>query len=315
MNPLKNRSWTLLLLLAVLTFGIGCGSSSPIVREEVTPVPIPIEQAAERLQVHFIDVGQGDAIVIITPSGRVVLIDAGPPDSASALVAAMRQLGIWQINLAIITHAHADHIGGFQAILDAFPVIRFGDPGYLHPSAMYASLLERILDSELPIYELRQGQWIQLEDEIRAVVVSPAQDLFSGTRSDANANSIVLLLTYREVSFLFMGDAEAETETLVANCGLVDQVDVLKVSHHGGRHSSIPQFLAVARPRMAVILCGTGNSYGHPSPETLERLDPYAINGIYRTDLHGTVSVTTDGSQIDVVTERSIPQEQAQVAF
>jgi beta-lactamase superfamily II metal-dependent hydrolase len=256
-----------------------------------------------QLHVYFVDVGQGDGIIIVTPDERVVLIDSGPPAGAADFVEELRYLGVQRINLALISHAHADHIGGLQSVIDAFEVMRYGDPGFPHTSEIYLRLLERVVQSGAETFRLHRGQTIMLDDDVQIRVLSPGSEYLFGTRSDPNSNSLVLLLEYGDVSMLFMGDAEGETEALVLRDDLVPDIDVLKVAHHGSRYATSTHFLEAARPEIAIISCSATNSYGHPTPETLARLAPFCTSALYRTDRDGTVSVTTDGDSITVQTE------------
>ena len=257
------------------------------------------------LSVHFLDVGQGDAAVIITPAGRVILIDAGPPEAGEEVVSALNDLGVHRINLALISHAHADHIGGFGDVLSNFPVLHFGDPAFPHPSEMYARLLEQVLALGIPSHVLHSGDWIPVEDDINLYVLAPGAPLIEGSRSDVNANTVVTLLVYDEVGVLFMGDAEHETEARLFAEGWLSDVDILKVAHHGSGYATSERFLEAVDPDVAIVSCGLNNSYGHPAPATLAVLGRVAPGAIYRTDLDGTIIMTTDGREIVVQTERA----------
>jgi competence protein ComEC len=255
------------------------------------------------LNVHFLDVGQGDANVIITPDERVILIDSGPPGSTEDLIALLHQLGIQQINLALISHAHADHIGGFKEIAEAFEILRFGDPGYPHASGLYSDLLESLIESEIPIWRLTSGQRIQIEDDIEMRVLSPEEGFIDYANSPANANSLVVQLSYGEVDILFTGDAESETEMQMLSNGWLTDIEVLKVGHHGSHTSSTPLFLERTSPEIAIISCGMNNSYGHPDVDITSRLRSIATDGIYVTSEHGSITVVTDGTNIEVFTQ------------
>lgn len=257
------------------------------------------------LEVHFFDVGQGDSAVMVTPNGRVVLLDAGPSGRADGLVADLRALGIERINLAIMSHAHADHIGGYPTILDHFEVMRFGDPGFVHTSEMYHNLLARLETEGIPAYLLARGQVIRMDDEIELTVLGPNESHLTGTRSDCNANSAILLLAYGEIQILFTGDSEEATEQELVAANVLPDIEVLKVAHHGGAYSTYEPFLGAIQPEVAVISVGAGNSYGHPDEETVVRLEVFGT--VYRTDLMGTVVIRTDGELIAIQTERGEP--------
>ena len=303
MNRQRTTSWVANAFWLVFFFALSaCGGADP----SVQPTRPELDTSDHTyLTVHFLDVGQGDGAVIITPEGRVILIDAGPPAAADDVVRALNELGIETINLAIISHAHADHIGGLDDVLAAFPVLYFGDPAFPHPSEMYARLLERVLELGIPSRVLEAGDWIAVEDGVDLFVLAPRPAFIEGSRSDVNSNTVVLLLVYDQVSVLFMGDAEEETEIGLLSGGWLRDVDLLKVAHHGSEYATTAAFLESARPELAVISCGIDNSYGHPAPATLQGLEQVAPGAVYRTDLDGTIIMTTDGREILVQTERA----------
>lgn len=281
-------SFTFLLL-----FTLGCSGAVPVATDVTPTVP------RSDLRVHFFDVGQGDASLIVTPDGRAILIDAGPPDAATNLLWELQRLGVTHLSLVIMSHAHADHIGSFDDILREVPVARFVDPGFPHPSQMYANLLEQLATEETQSYTLHAGQWIHVEEDVDLFVLAPSETFIEGSRSDVNANSLVLLLQYGEVRFLFVGDAEVETELQLIREGWLSDIDVLKVAHHGSDYATIQSFLDLTAPEYAVISCGRDNSYGHPAPDTLQRLLDVGAN-VARTDISGTIVVSTDGETVSV---------------
>ena len=295
MKPRVSTALCLILFLALTA----CGGVGPSVQPDDWEQPV-----SPYLTVHFLDVGQGDSAVIVTPEGRVILIDAGTSSAGDDVVEALNELGVESINLAIISHAHADHIGGLENVLGAFPVLHFGDPAFPHPSEMYAELLEQVLALEIPSQVLESGDWIPVEDKVDLFVLSPSPPFIEGSRSDVNSNTVVLLLVFDEVSVLFMGDAEHETESRLLAEGWLRDIDVLKVAHHGSAYATTATFLEVTRPEVAIISCGADNSYGHPAPETVEALERVAPGAVYRTDLDGTIIVTTDGRELVVEIER-----------
>jgi competence protein ComEC len=168
---------------------------------------------------------------------------------------------------------------------------------------MYAALLERLERDGIPVYQLRTGDTIRLDEDVEARVLFPPEGLLLGTRSDTNTNSTILLVEYGDVQILMMGDAEDETESYLLAHGLLEDVEVLKVAHHGSAHSTSSPFLEATLPDWAIISCGAGNRFGHPAPEALERLESVPGLVILRTDLVGDVTVTTDGRELHVTTE------------
>ena len=244
--------------------------------------------------VDFLDIGQGDAIVI-RGGGKTVLIDAGDrgKDTADQLV----QLGITKLDLAVASHPHADHIGSMRSVLERFEVGLYIDSGLTHTTATYNELMQAIEERDIPYRRANAGMAIRLGDEAVLHVLFPADPPLRGTRSDLNSNSVVLSLEHGEMDFLFTGDAEAPTEQRLLRMGLGPH-EVLKVAHHGSEHSSGARFLEVVEPQIAVICVGEGNRYKHPRPEALERLQ-HAGALVYRTDTSGHVRILSDGTRVE----------------
>jgi competence protein ComEC len=265
-------------------------------------VLITLPALAADLRVRFIDVGQGDGILIVSPDHKAVLVDAGPPEAWKAVVAALRAEHVSRLDLVIATHAHLDHIGGMVKVLEHVPTRFYMDPGFPYASSAYRRLLEYLEAHHVPVRTARRGRTINLGGGAVLHLLAPELPFFHDTRSDPNANSVVGRLTYGKVSILLTGDAEAPTEQrLVKGGGL--KSTVLKVCHHGSQYSSTPAFLAAVKPKVAVISVGVHNRYGHPSPRTLRRLRAVGAR-VYRTDLDGTVLFVTDGHTWKVTTTR-----------
>ena len=259
---------------------------------------------AGEMTVEVLDVGQGDAVLVRSPAGKTVLIDAGT--GRRDVVPMLRARGIEDLNLVIATHAHADHIGGLDEVLEAFPVRLYGDQGLPHTTATYTRLMELVETQELRYLTLRAGRSFKLDDDIRIEVLAPTEPLLTGTRSDLNSNSVVTRLTHGSNCFLFTGDAEEPTEHQLIASG-VGPCEVLKVAHHGSAHSTTEAWLAAVQPEIALISVGARNRYGHPDEDTLGRLEAAGAT-VYRTDLHGTLKVTSNKRRIQVeeVDERAM---------
>lgn len=259
------------------------------------------------LTVYFFDVGQGDAALIVSPTGKTVLIDGGPPEAGEQLARRLRQLVRGPLDLILLTHPHLDHLGGLKSALQAVGARRFMDPGFDHPSVAYRNLLELV--------EQEVGQVVTPEPNPQAPETfltvglgegalltlywprHPREPFLKNTRSDANSNSIVARLTYGQTAFLFTGDSEPDTEQLLLRYQTDYTSTVLKVAHHGGKHSSTEAFLAAVKPKAAVISCGAGNEYGHPAPETLARLTAVGAR-VFRTDEGGELKAVSDGAKL-----------------
>ncbi len=266
----------------------------------------PARCGGGRLEIWFLDVGQGDAAFVSTPSGKTILVDAGPPESAAWLAGFLRGRLSAPIDVAVLTHPHADHVGGMRAALLVAGARHYYDPVLDHPSpileALYRLISERSRAGSLVAHRVRAGatEPFDFGDGARLEFLAPADPLLSGTRSDVNANSIVCRLSLGEVAVLFAADAERQTEgRLLRRARSRLGAWVLKVAHHGSRHSSGPGFLRAVAPHLAVVSVGAGNGYGHPSPATLRRLRRAGAR-LHRTDLDGTLLVRTDGRTVEL---------------
>ena len=244
------------------------------------------------LTVHFIDVGQGDAALIRTPSGKNILIDTGGLQgeadiSRMVLLPYLRYLGVKQIDALCLSHGDHDHAGGAAGVAARLPIKNvFLGTGAEKSSDVRALL--KILDHKANVYRLQKGEQWNVGD-CKIVVASASAKTSSASKvSETNASSLVLQLFCQGHSLVFTGDADMETEENAIP--LLRPADVLKVSHHGSETSSSPHFLAHIRPRCGVISCGKHNRYGHPSQGTLERLAARHIIPL-RTDQLGAVKV------------------------
>jgi beta-lactamase superfamily II metal-dependent hydrolase len=262
---------------------------------------------AGTLKVSVLDVGQGDSILIQSPAGKTMLIDAGPSDAGSRVVADLQARGITSLDAAVASHGDADHIGGYQAVLSQFSVAHFYDPGYPDTTATYEKLLTTIDQKNIKYTTSTAGQTIDLDPAVRIDVLSPNGKNVGST----NDNMLVLRLSYGSTSFLLAGDMPDTLEKQILST--LQPTTVLKVGHHGSSTSSSTAFLNVIKPEVAIISVGAGNSYGHPSAETLSRLQTVGAM-VYRTDQSGTVTVSTDGNTYTVATDKIGSSTPVQVA-
>lgn len=265
-----------------------------------TPAP-----GRDLLQVIFLDVGQGDAILVRTPGGRVLLVDGGPPEAGPRLVRDLKRLGVERIDVLLSTHPHADHIGGLLEVLQAFPVGVVYDPGVVHATSTFERYLRLIEQKGVPFHLARRGVELPLEEGVKAQVLWPGAEAVAWAEEagELNAASAVVRLTYGQVALLLTGDIEREQEEVLLRQSDV-RAQILKVAHHGSNSSTGSSFLARVGPRVAVIQVGRDNPYGHPGRQVLARLAARGVE-VWRTDQNGTVILVIDGSTWQVKAERS----------
>ncbi len=286
-------SWLVLIVTGCATTGTG---TSPI---EPTPEP-----ELRSVSFHIVDVGQGDGTILTTNTGQTMVIDTGTRKGGRLLLKELEQLKIQDIDLLVLSHPHNDHIGGTRDLLSRHHVEKAWISGFEASSQVHRKTLAALKEAEVDVSIVRLSDRMTLTPGIVITVLAPEDPLISRSRSNANANSIVLWIQHGEVDFLLTGDAEAETEKRVLNVlkGLgPDDVEVLKIAHHGSKYASSAAFLARVKPEIAVISCGRNNRYRHPSPETLERLKDVGAK-VYRTDLHGTIRIHSNGKTLKVET-------------
>jgi competence protein ComEC len=254
-----------------------------------------------RLHVAVLDVGQGDAIFVRTPSGRQVLIDGGPGPTA-ALSGIGQRMPFWDrdLDLVVMTHPDNDHFAGLLPVLERYQVRQALEPGRPAATAFYQRWQELIQARHVPVVVARTGTRLLLGDGVWADVLNPPGSLPATEAADNDA-SVVLRLGYGQVTFLLTGDLEEPGEARLLASGADLRSTVLKVSHHGSKTGTTARFVAAVAPAVAVISVGADNRFGHPAPEVLERL---AGVPVYRTDQRGTVELASDGQRLWVNTER-----------
>ena len=247
----------------------------------------------EALNVHFIDVGQGDAILIDLEDTEI-LIDGGGKGAPTAGYISAYVDG--PLEAMIVTHPHADHIGGLPAVLAAFDVEEIWLNGDTSESDAYTDLDNAVAAENATVHDAARGDSIQV-GILNFFILNPEQPV----SMDTNNNSVVVSLSYGGIDFLFTGDAEAPAEADMMS--LLTDIDVLKVGHHGSDSSSSAAFLNVTQPEIAVYMAKTGNSYDHPHAVTIDALTDLGA-AIYGTDTCGTIIVSTDGQTCTVSTEK-----------
>jgi competence protein ComEC len=251
------------------------------------------------LALHFLDVGQGDGAVLRTPAGRWILIDAGPRSGyvdagRRVVVPFLASQGARQLAIVVVSHAHADHLGGVASVLDRFDAQMVIEPGERFADPLYYAFLDQLAAGAIRWHIARRDERFVL-DGVAFTVLHP-DPAWHGWGEDINEDSLVLLVEYGAFQALFAGDAGFPAEAEMRN--RAPAVDLLKVGHHGSRGSTGDEWLDSLRPSAAVISVGQ-NKYGHPSPPTLARLRRHRVD-IWRTDRDGAITVTTDGVEMTV---------------
>ena len=288
-TPSRTMKWIILPLLVVAIL-VSC-----------TAFTMPDDE----LRVSFLDVGEGDAI-LISKGSQQVLVDGGPSPQAINLELGDR-MPFWDrtIELLVLTHPHHDHLAGLVEVLRRYRVEQVLYPDLDYQLPLHDEWQGLIEEKGIENTVARAGQQINLGDGVVITVLSPSEALMTGTESDIDNNSVVLRLSIGDVSFLLTGDIMRETEWELIRQGADLTSTVLKVAHHGSDTSTTQEFLAVVSPQVAVICCGSDNRFGHPDADVLSRLEKVIdLDDIYCTAEHGTIEFITDGKRLWVEVKR-----------
>ena len=291
------------LSCGAISRGAAAGPSWPLASAELAQ-PSGQPRQPRQLRIDVMDVGHGDAILITSPAGKTVLIDGGLAEAGENVAAFVRARTREPLDLVLLTHRHADHLGGLGWVISRQGARLFMDAAFPHPSPAYDRLLRLLEERHIPVREAQRGRVIDLGGGARLVLLTPPDPLITGSRSDANANSVVTRLEFGRVRVLLTGDAEAVTEDWLLDSKVDLRADVLKVAHHGSRYSSSTRFLAAVRPRIAIASCGPLTQVGHIHPDTIARIEHIGAR-LYRTDRDGSVTVRTDGQSVTVETQNT----------
>ncbi len=254
-----------------------------------------VNRGDSRLHILMLSVGQAESALIRTPDGGTILVDSGGylhdtgrDFGRQVLVPALRRMGVCRIDTLILTHDHPDHAGGAEYLLKSMPV---GDV-WVAGRGISGPLAARSVSLGLPLKVMSAGMSVERPDGVRISVLSPESE--PGGSGDSNEDSMVFRLDYRRSSMLFMADVGFETENRLRGTGASVRADVIKLGHHGSRTSTSDPFLDLVSPRIAVLSAGAGNRFGLPSAETVRQMEQRRIT-LYRTDLEGTIELTSDG--------------------
>jgi competence protein ComEC len=251
-----------------------------------------------RLHVDFLDVGHGDAALITSPTGKTVLIDGGLEEASPSIVSFLRSRNVCPLDMILLTHRHADHLGGLVHVIESCGTRLYLDAPYPHETAIYAKLLRAIENRHNPVRQAERGRTIDLGDGARLLLLGPPSPAIEDADLGVNANSVVSRLDYGKGSVLFAADAEELAEKWLLGSGANLRASVLKVGHHGGRRSSTLRFLQAVAPQVAIISTDSGDPK-HPHPDTLDRLEQVHAR-VFRTDLDGTIAVDLDDQGVTV---------------
>ena len=247
------------------------------------------EDINEELEVYFLDVGQADSI-LIRNKDKNMLIDAGNNNDGDYLVSYFKSIGIEKFDYVVGTHAHEDHIGGMDNIIDNFGIVKFYMPDKITTTKTFRDVLDALERKQIKFNVPEIGDVLNFGDVNIGVIYVSSDD-------ELNDTSIVLKLIYKDISMLFMGDASTKVEEKILLQDL--KSDVLKVGHHGSIYSTSEDFIKEVEPKISIIEVGKNNNYGHPRYEVIERLKNIGSK-VYRTDEDGTIKVSSDGEKLKV---------------
>jgi competence protein ComEC len=279
----------LLLLIIFLIFPAFITGCNPFVAnssQNIKPDP-------NIMFVHYIDVGQGDSI-LIQVNNKNLLIDSGPKSDEKKLSNYLSSLHLAKLDYIIATHPHDDHIGNMAEVIKKYDVSKFYAPKVESTTKTFEKMVDALKDKNLKINVIKKGtNSIDLGENTKVTVFSPSKDSYE----DLNNYSPVIKIEYGNTSFLFTGDAQADVEKDILSANEDIRADVLKIGHHGSSTSTSMNFLSKVNPSISVISVGKDNIYNHPNENTIKHLNEKNIT-IYRTDQDGTILLCSDGSKI-----------------
>lgn len=285
---MKEKKYFLVILSIIICcifYLSGCGLSN------YKNAPSGNLNSAGKIIVHYIDVGQGDSILIQTDN-KNMLIDAGTGESKEKLISYLNKQNIKKLDYVVATHPHEDHIGGMSEVLKKYDIGKFYMPQKVYTTKVFENMVNELKRKNIKAIPAHAGIAFKL-GAAECSMIAPN----SNNYESINNYSAVLLIKYGDSKFLFMGDAEKLSEKEILSKGVDLKCDVLKVGHHGSTSSSSKEFLDKASPKIAVISCGKGNDYGHPHKETLNELNKRHIK-VYRTDIDKDIVLISDGKTI-----------------
>lgn len=260
------------------------------------------EVSGTPIEVFILDVGQGDSILLRSPSGKTMLVDASESKAFPVIEQQLADLDITRLDVVIATHPHSDHIGGMKKVIDAYDIGTFYMPNVTHTTKTFENMIEALENKpKTKVVAAEAGKLISWDDEVEVRILSPFTD---EKYSDLNDYSVVIRVKYGNNAIMLTGDAEIHAEEIMLQRLPSEYLtaDVLKLGHHGSSTSSSDAFFDAVNPSLAVMSLGEDNSYGHPHEETVALLER-TQTPCFRTDLNGTVYLMMDGTEITVYYE------------
>ena len=297
-KSVKKQLTKALLVLIILVSGYFYTTyfdNENITKDVTTNVKQTINESSSNLKIYFVDVGQADCI-LINDNNEYGLIDAGNNEDGEKIVKYFKDLGITKFKYVFGTHAHEDHIGGMDNIIENFQIEHFYMPDTITTTRTFEEVLDALEEKNIAFETPEEDENLTFSDTVFKVL-HVGKD-----KRDLNDTSIVLKLTYKNTSYLFMGDATSSVEKDILDKDI--KSDVLKVGHHGSQYSSTISFLKKASPKYAIIEVGKNNSYNHPKEVTLKKLEDLGTK-IYRTDEDDTIILTSDGENMSFETVKT----------
>lgn len=294
-NKIKYIICIIVCLAIVIFGGSNLFNDNDVIINNETKVDsnalVEVDKNQNNLNIYFIDVGQADSI-LIEQEGKFMLIDGGNNDDGNLVVNYLKEKGVTKLDYIIGTHAHEDHIGGLDDVIQNFDEDKILFPKTISTTKTFEDFANAVKTKNKKLYAPKSGETFEFASSTFEVL-APNSD----TYESANNYSIVIKLKYKDKSFLFMGDAEKISEDEILKKGYDVRSDLIKIGHHGSSTSTSANFIKSVNPSHAVICVGEDNSYNHPKKSVMDRLKKYGIR-VYRTDEQGTITVTCDGENI-----------------